>query len=377
MEIQEYVNQKKKIYDCLLEFIDCPNELEDEEFSKFKSIVEKTNTHRSRDEFYVVLQIIKFISYSHYRHPEFINRLKKIILYYSDQIKQLFTTTEIYNMFKINNLMLLLFYENGIYDFKEDILNFFNTEYDSYINNKEWACISFFDSFLYFYPEIKDRLSDKQRIFLEELLEENYPSDVMDNFEEKRRKGENESELCELIRNDSIQPFIVYINKKQIKLTSKINPSFFETHDFITIYRRLSLIEYAAFFGSIQIFRYLLQNKVKLTKSLWNYAICGNNPEIIHILESNIKIRGHNFYKCCKLAIKCHHNDVAIYFKDNFIHDDTKVIGCAFKNFNFHLFPNDFNDKYILFYLVDSNYLSLAKLYLKYNKKYLNSRVIL
>ena len=48
-----------------------------------------------------------------------------------------------------------------------------------------------------------------------------------------------------------------------------------------------NLVEYAAFFGSIQIFKYLLVNQVKLIPSLWIYAIHSRNPEIIHLLEEN------------------------------------------------------------------------------------------
>ena len=48
-----------------------------------------------------------------------------------------------------------------------------------------------------------------------------------------------------------------------------------------------TLIEYAAFFGSIQIFKYLVKNGVELYPSLWNFAIHGNNPELISFLEDS------------------------------------------------------------------------------------------
>lgn len=46
-----------------------------------------------------------------------------------------------------------------------------------------------------------------------------------------------------------------------------------------------SLIEYAAFFGSIKVFNYLYKNEVKIYQSIWPLAIHGNNPELIHLLE--------------------------------------------------------------------------------------------
>ena len=46
-------------------------------------------------------------------------------------------------------------------------------------------------------------------------------------FEENRRKGENNSHLCYLIRNDLVEDFIVFVNKTNLNLTNKINSSVF------------------------------------------------------------------------------------------------------------------------------------------------------
>ena len=97
------------------------------------------------------------------------------------------------------------------------------------------------------------------------------------------------------------------------------NISIFETNPFL-IKRKASLIEYAAFFGSIQIFKYLQLNNVELTPSLWLYAIHCNNPEIIHLLEENHVIpEDKSYFECYKESIKCHHNNIANYIKDNLI----------------------------------------------------------
>ena len=50
---------------------------------------------------------------------------------------------------------------------------------------------------------------------------------------------------------------------------------------------KITLIEYADFFGSIQIFNYLRKNGAELESSLWIYAVHGQNPEIINFLEEN------------------------------------------------------------------------------------------
>lgn len=108
-----------------------------------------------------------------------------------------------------------------------------------------------------------------------------------ESFEENRRKGENDSYICQLIRNDSIEEFVSYTNRMNYSLTKSIIPSsIFETNSFL-INKTTSLIKYAAFFGSIQIFQYLLLNGVELRPKLWLYAIYGRNAEIIHLIEVN------------------------------------------------------------------------------------------
>lgn len=46
-------------------------------------------------------------------------------------------------------------------------------------------------------------------------------------------------------------------------------------------------IELAALFGAIKIFKYLMLKKVKIPDSIWDYALYGGHPEIIHILEDS------------------------------------------------------------------------------------------
>ena len=91
------------------------------------------------------------------------------------------------------------------------------------------------------------------------------------------------------------------MNRHNYYLDSKIEQSIYETNSFLLknsienpekqmykylnhkrlkIKNEISLIEYAAFYGSIQIFQYLRMNNASLNKSLWLYAIHGQNAEI-------------------------------------------------------------------------------------------------
>ena len=61
----------------------------------------------------------------------------------------------------------------------------------------------------------------------------NFEPNYLDNFEAKRLVGENDSDLCSLIRDDSIDEFVIYVNKEHLTLTNTIKPSIFETNSFL------------------------------------------------------------------------------------------------------------------------------------------------
>ena len=136
---------------------------------------------------------------------------------------------------------------------------------------------------MYLYPKIKEFIDEKLQKQIEELILQKY-SETISSFEEKCQIGENDSYICSLIRSDSVEEFISYVNRTNLSLLTKIKPSFYETNSFL-IDKEPTLIEYASFFGSIQIIQYLKYNKVPLTSSLRLYAIHSNNPELIHFLE--------------------------------------------------------------------------------------------
>ena len=140
-----------------------------------------------------------------------------------------------------------------------------------------------------------------------------------------------------------IEEFIIYVNKNDLPLSTKVKPSIFETNPFLTE-KEPSLIEYSAFFGSTQIFRYLYLNQINLnTKTFWIYAIHGNNPELIQFLYDNKIIPSDEIYQIClKEAIKCHHNEMAEYIINNCGKNDQKAIfSQSIRHFNFHFFPDD------------------------------------
>ena len=84
-----------------------------------------------------------------------------------------------------------------------------------------------------------------------------------ERHEEKKEIGENDSYICQLIREDLVIPFITYVNQTNYSLSKTINKSIYETNSFLS-HKDVTLLEYASYFGSIQIFRYLMFNGCNL-----------------------------------------------------------------------------------------------------------------
>ena len=99
-----------------------------------------------------------------------------------------------------------------------------------------------------------------------------------------------------------------------MNLNSKIENSIFESVTKEVSLEDLTLIEYAAFFGSLSIFKFLLLNHASITNKLLDDAIAGGNTEIIHICQQ---------YKCnvqinsFQMAIKYYHNDILAWLIEN------------------------------------------------------------
>ena len=189
---------------------------------------------------------------------------------------------------------------------------------------------------------------------------------LTDNFEE------NETYICQLIQKDSIDEFITYVNRSNLPLSRvTIEPSIFESNSFL-LDKNPSLIEYAAFYGSIQIFQYLLMNKVELTSMLWLYSIHGRIAEIIRLLEENhVDQLSYKFYeKCLRESIKCHHNEITEYIENYFEsnrndEENEEICPYCFEYYNFLLFPDDLNNQNVFNYLCEYDYASLLELYFK------------
>ena len=395
MNCQQFLDKMQSIQNYLLDFIDINGNVE-ENFQNLVLLFEKQKIKDNPSELKLLFYLITSISKNHYHGPNFFSKIEQILFFFKEELAKYFSNSEVFNIFKSNKRILLFLIEKSILKIDEYVFKVITSE--KYVENKYPH---------YFMPEIKPFLNEQfiskqknesifdQNDFSFEKYnidpnEKNWFDEIQgelpENFYEKRQKGENDDYICELIRNDLVKEFIVYVSKNNIPLDSAIKSSIFETNSFFIKQQKnkrfldwgckrkmASLIEYAAFFGSMQIIRYLQMNNVKLTSALWDYSIYSNNPELIHFLEDNHIIPYKNSYKLIlNKSIKCHHNEISKYFYDNLLNDEDKKEFndslLPFKYYNFHFIQNEKIDESSLYLLIKHDYLPFVQS-IYHNKK--------
>ena len=228
------------------------------------------------------------------RNSFFNSKINDILQALTNDIKLNFSNFEIFTIFEKNKLVLLYLLEQKI--IIPDISIFHR------ILQKNYK--------YFLFQEFSNFLSKRFVESTKKLLNKEGPN----SYEQKRKIGENDNLICKLIRDDSFDEFIQFINKNKIDSLSLIPSSIYETNPLL-LNNSATLIEYAAFFGSIKIFKYLIENNNSDDKSsIWLYAVHGQNAQIIDLLEKNkIEPPNNSYIKCIKELIKCHNNQMFSY----------------------------------------------------------------
>ena len=344
IQINLFLDEMKEIQEELLNYLETPiQEVDFEEYQglkyKLDNIIIQNNQHKLKS----LLYLISKISDNHHRETSFFSKIEQILQLFKDDILRYFSNSSIFNIFKNNKRILLILIEKNIMYMDEYIVK--KIIDDKFIKSNYPQ---------YFAPEIKPFVNEKwfpkyepynQKLkcnsWVQIIKEEKLP----DSFYENRKKGENDDYICQLIREDSIDDFIIYVTKNPNSLGLIIKSSIYETNNFLIRNKESSLIEYAVFYGSIQILNYLIINNGELTSSLWKYAIHGKNNDIIHLLEENHINPPKDYDELYRESIKCHHIDIANYFQNNFLNlneninnniliDNLKYYNFAFIQYN-------------------------------------------
>ena len=326
----------------------------------------------NKHEFKSLLHLILRISDNHYRGTNFFNKIEKILLFFKDDIKNKMSNSEIFQIFKSNKRILLFLIEEKIMILDEIIAeSFLQTKF----NKAKY--------FEYFLPEIKPLLNEKF-ISKHRLSTKKIEEELPENYYIDRKIGENNNNICKLIQKDMIKDFILFINKNDYSLNATIEPSIYETNHFLLKNPKISLIEYAAFFGSRHIFKYLAVNDATLNPSIWFYAIHGNDAEIIDYLKQNeISPIKDSYYEVFIESIICHHNDFATYLLNNYLQDENENenknvyhIRASIKSYNFTFLQNIFDYPQLFYFLCKYDHFILVNKFLKMKDIDINQIII-
>ena len=384
MNIDDFVGKMKKIQQILIKFLDDEINLE-ENYEIFVKTVTEQKINEDTYQLKSVFQLINKIGCNHQRCYRFFNKIEAILKHFKKDMLQYFTNSEIFEIFKDNKRILLFLFQEKIIIVDEYIVS--QLTCDEFIKKKYIE---------YFSPEIKPFFNEnfiskyknthsalKNDNFIQEIMK-----DVPEIFYEKRLEGENDNYICELIRLNKVNGFDNYINRNKLSFNSYIPKSIFETNSFLIDKDRIKLIEYAAFFGSNDIIKYMqINGKVKLTSSIWYYSIHSQSLELIYNLEINHVLPPFNKYETIlKESIKCHHNSISDkiilnlidkkefqYNNENNFYDNHYRYAVEYHNYCF--FP-DMNYKNTFFYLCEFDYHTLVMLYLKEKSIDINAKIV-
>lgn len=364
MSSQQYLDDLKSIQENLLSFLE--NETNEEEnYQNLQKKIADQKIFDDKPKFKSLLHLLHKISNNHHRGPNFFTKIERIFTSIKSHITKYFNNWEIFRIFKSNKRILLCLVEEQIMAFDEQIIH----------EIKKKRKYAFMDYLQYFEPEIKKN-------YIEQDEKEETKKEIPENFYELRKIGENESQICKLIREDMIKEFIIFVNKNSISPNSLIQKSIYETNPCLYKNPKISLIRYATFFGALQIFKYLQIEGCEINCFLMFLAIHSLNAELIKLLEDNFdeKVKTDEEENFLIESIKCHHIEIANYFINNYfqneIQNSPNIIDQSLKSYNFIFLENEFINESVFNLLCKYDYYYLVDAILKQNNVDVNKATI-
>lgn len=274
----------------------------------------------NRESFSILL---KCIDYAFAFRPLSSSFYIEIIRSLSDKIQMYFSSYDLFTDLIQSNYLRYKFYELGFINISTIIC---------YLKERK----NDVDLFFFFAFEVKAHSPDLYLSYTCQSYEfRKYLNTITpEQHSIYRSSGLNQDKLAFLIRSNDAVGFQSYHSSTNINLDQRLT-SYYEECRFSE--KQLSLIEYAAFFGAIDVFKYLILNNATFSANLPKFAVIGGNYEIIHILEQNgLKF---NDTMALNTAIKYHRNDIVEYIKDSLGVDYTiKSLKKSLKYYNLPIF---------------------------------------
>ena len=368
MRSEAFVDKMKSIQNSLLEFLEDESDANGK-YENFINLISTQKINNEEYEFKALLQLINHIGNNHHRVLNFISKIERVLKEFKQELQKSFSNSEIFDIFKDNKRILLFLLEEKMMIIDEYIFSIITSDFYVKKNYCE-----------YFQPEIKpfvtqeniEKYSCKNKSLKDDKFIERMNKEIEANFYEKRRKGENDDYLCELIRFDEIQEFVRFVEQTNLPLEDKIKKSIFETNQFFVDKSNVTMLEYASFFGSIKIIQYLIRKTKIVNSKIWIYSIHANNVKMIHLLEDyQIEL---DLQEILRESIECYHNNISNYIINNLIKEEdlqndidimTIFIDMQLNIKIVFFFPTNMKYKNMFLYLCEFDYYTLVKLYLK------------
>ncbi|OHT01925.1 hypothetical protein TRFO_31111 [Tritrichomonas foetus] len=215
----------------------------------------------------------------------------------------------------------------------------------------------------------KQLLLEFNQIYMSnDFIRRNFSALSKNNFELHKKfvnSGANPDPISLSLRKDNLEKFKKYISTNPIKFDSLISTSIYESNRLVN---KCYLIEFCAFFGSVNCFKYLLEKGAKITEQLPHYAIAGGNQEIIDILQ---KTPGVSFNGSLKYAIAFHRIELCKWLfesKHDTIDGEALSVNCIFYcSFNAMktLLLKGCNPSFFLESAAQFNFIEVVKMFLQ------------
>ena len=202
--IKNYIEKTASIRSRILNYLD-GEETSENDSNIFKYFDELKVQEKNNFDLKKILKFLCIILNNHKKNPDFFTKSFEIILHFKEDIKKNLSNTEFYSLFSSNNKVLYHLFEKNMIKVDESIIE--KIKIPSKVD--------------YLEPVI-------------EMYHTHHPFDDYDEkMREKRKSGENDSNISKMIRNDSVVEFIQYMNANNYPLNSKIKKFYFETNQLL------------------------------------------------------------------------------------------------------------------------------------------------
>lgn len=282
VEIKNYCDNFKAMQNLILTYFNDSNESnEQNNLTQIFQEVSRLNVCNSEILFDEFMHMLSQIA-SHHRHDNnFYEKMKKVINEYKNTIKNNYSNEEIFSIFVHNEPILIYLSQEEIFDIEDVKFLFFNNDYQK--------------QYEYFFPDLPPEGNDQEL-------------------------GENHNKICKIIRSDQKEEFVSYIEQNNLSFESYIPRSIFETNEFLLKQKVISLLQYSAFYGSIEILKYVKDQRPDLINgSIWPFALYSGKKEIIEIIkELNTPPPKDDFKSCLLNLIESHQNELFELIQKNY-----------------------------------------------------------